>query len=274
MSKLSSAVVINGQPLAPIEVDGQRVVTLAMIDKVHGRADGTAKRNFSNNRARLVEGEDYRELTADEIRTQSLSHVFPARTPKGIVLMETGYLMLVKSLNDDLAWQVQKALVKSYFVSPQMAGIVDHFAPAARSTLGGIVKRVTHAELHEALPALVEPMIERLLDARMLSDRRKLVEGVSALEIAEMAGYTKGNRPRGLIQLITRRIRRYHEDRGILPHRTPHGSCKVLIYVEAVVRRWLTDGGRIEIEAYVAERAGQGKLRLVSAGAKEAFNGQ
>lgn len=153
-------------------------------------------------------------------------------------------------------------------------GVVNNFAPAARSTLGGIVKRVTHAELHEALPALVEPMIERLLDARMLSDRRKLVEGVSALEIAEMAGYTKGKRPRGLIQFITRRIRRYHEDRGILPHRTPHGSCKVLIYVEAVVRRWLTDGGRIEIEAYVAERMGQGKLRLVSAGAKEAFDGQ
>lgn len=87
-----------------------------------------------------------------------------------------------------------------------------------------------------------------------------------------MAGYTKGKRPRGLIQFITRRIRRYHEDRGILPHRTPHGSCKVLIYVEAVVRRWLTDGGRIEIEAYVAERMGQGKLRLVPAMAKEAPN--
>lgn len=153
-------------------------------------------------------------------------------------------------------------------------GVVNQFAPAARSTLGGIVKRVKHAELHEVLPALVEPMIERLLDARMLSDRRKLVEGVSALEIAEMAGYTKRKRPRGLIQFITRRIYRYHVDRGMLPQRTPHGSCKVLIYVEAVVRRWLTDGGRIEIEAYVAERAGQGKLRLVSAGVKEAFNGQ
>ncbi|WP_010339928.1 BRO-N domain-containing protein [Sphingobium yanoikuyae] len=151
-------------------------------------------------------------------------------------------------------------------------GIVNQFAPAARSTLGGIVKRVTHAELQEALPALVEPMIERLLDARMLTDRRKLVEGISALEIAEMAGYTKGKRPRGLIQFITRRIRRYHEDRGILPHRTPHGSCKVLIYVEAIVRRWLIEGGRVAIEAYVSERHGQGKLRLVHA--KEVFNGQ
>lgn len=144
-------------------------------------------------------------------------------------------------------------------------GTVTSFAPAARSTLGGIVKRVTHAELQEALPALVEPMLERMVSERLMSDRRKLIEGVSALEIAEMAGYTKGKRPRGLIQFITARIRRYHEDRGILPHRTPHGSCKVLVYVEAVARRWLSEGGRASIDAYVTERKGQGRLRLVEA---------
>jgi hypothetical protein len=109
-------VVINNVPLMPIEVDGARVVTLAMIDKVHDRREGTAGRIFRENRGRLVEGEDYRELTADEIRRQSLNSVFPPRTPKGIVFTETGYLMLVKSLTDDLAWSVQRSLVKSYFV--------------------------------------------------------------------------------------------------------------------------------------------------------------
>lgn len=36
--------------------------------------------------------------------------------PNGLVLLtESGYLMLVKSFTDDLAWDVQRKLVKSYF---------------------------------------------------------------------------------------------------------------------------------------------------------------
>lgn len=53
------------------------------------------------------------ELTADEIRTQ-----FGARKNAGrsmIVLTKMGYLMLVKSFTDDLAWMIQRQLVKSYF---------------------------------------------------------------------------------------------------------------------------------------------------------------
>lgn len=56
-------------------------------------------------------------MTADEIRRQSLEGVFEARTPKGYLLTESGYLTLVKSLTDDLAWKVQRDLVKGYFQS-------------------------------------------------------------------------------------------------------------------------------------------------------------
>jgi prophage antirepressor-like protein len=146
-------------------------------------------------------------------------------------------------------------------------GMVTNFGPAARSTLGGIVKRVTHAEIEEAfvqvLPALVEPLLERMVNARLLTESRKLVNGISALEVAEMAGYTKGKRPRGLTQFITRKLTRYHHDRGIIPERTPYGSAKVLIYGEAMTRRWLIEGGRKAIEMYVAGKRGQGRLRLV-----------
>lgn len=109
---------IAGVRLVPIEYAGRRVLTLAMMDAAHQRPDGTAGRNFRENRARLVESEDYVEVTADEIRRQSLGHVFPSRTPKGILLTETGYSMLVKSFTDDLAWDVQRQLVKSYFAKP------------------------------------------------------------------------------------------------------------------------------------------------------------
>lgn len=106
----NSPVVINGQSLSPIEVGGQRVVTLAMIDKVHGRADGTARKRFNDHRSRLVEGEDFIVRNSDEAKSLGIT------APNGLTLLtETGYLMLVKSMNDDLAWQVQKQLVKAYF---------------------------------------------------------------------------------------------------------------------------------------------------------------
>jgi len=112
---MSSLVKINDVALAPIDYRGVRVMTLAMMDAVHKRPEGTARRNFNENKARLIEGEDFYEVTADEIRTQSLGDAFAARTARGTLLTETGYSMLVKSFTDDLAWDVQRQLVKSYF---------------------------------------------------------------------------------------------------------------------------------------------------------------
>ncbi len=45
-----------------------------MMGKVHRRPEGTAKRNFSAHRAKLIEGEDYFLLKQrDEIRTVGLA---------------------------------------------------------------------------------------------------------------------------------------------------------------------------------------------------------
>lgn len=112
-----NTVTINNKQLPAVEYRGQRVVTLAMIDEVHQRPEGTARAAFNRNRAHFIEGVDYLELTADVIRTESLTDAFAARTAKGIILFEAGYLMLTKPFNDDLAWKVQRELVNSYFRS-------------------------------------------------------------------------------------------------------------------------------------------------------------
>lgn len=112
---MTSIVQIGSASLDVLEFEGQRVVTLAMVDAVHERPEGTAGRNFRENRDRFIQTEDFFELTSDEIRRQSFGQAFPPRTPKGLVLTESGYLMLVKSFSDDLAWDVQRKLVKSYF---------------------------------------------------------------------------------------------------------------------------------------------------------------
>lgn len=50
------------------------------------------------------------------MRTYKQVTDFVGSNAKEIILItEQGYLMLVKSLTDDLAWEVQRKLVKSYF---------------------------------------------------------------------------------------------------------------------------------------------------------------
>lgn len=100
--------------------DSQRVVTFNDIDKVHQRPKGTASRNFKSNRKHFIKDVDYFLITRDIFngRNPSIKEKLNIETipPKGITLFtETGYLMLVKSFQDDLSWKVQRRLVSSYF---------------------------------------------------------------------------------------------------------------------------------------------------------------
>ena len=112
--------IINNVNLKIKEYKGQRVVTFKDIDMVHGRPAGTAKRNFNKNRDYFIEGEDFFiiELTGDEIRTQFGAGKNAGKTL--ILLTESGYLMIVKSFTNDLAWSVQRELVRTYFRTRQM----------------------------------------------------------------------------------------------------------------------------------------------------------
>ena len=108
------SVCVNNQSLSVKEYAGQRVVTFKDLDMVHQRPEGTARRNFKANSQRFIENEDYflairGDIPMDEFRPLDIP-------PKGITLLtESGYLMLVKSFTDDLAWEVQRQLVKGYF---------------------------------------------------------------------------------------------------------------------------------------------------------------
>lgn len=111
---MQNAITVNNQQLSIKEYQGKRVVTFKDIDMVHKRPEGTAKRNFNSNKTHLIEGEDYYKLQKYEIRT------FGINSPRGgIVVTESGYLMLVKSFTDDLAWTVQRQLVNTYFKQQQ-----------------------------------------------------------------------------------------------------------------------------------------------------------
>ena len=107
-------ITIHNTQLPIVEYRGQRVVTLAMIDQVHERPDDTAGRNFREHRDRLIVGSDYYVIARSEnSEVRGLGFDVPNRGL--IVLTEQGYLMLVKSLTDDLAWTVQRQLASNYF---------------------------------------------------------------------------------------------------------------------------------------------------------------
>lgn len=107
---MTNAITINNQDLALRQYNGQMVITFKDIDLVHNRPQGTAGRKFRVNKKHFIEGEDYFKIQPDEIRRVGI------KSPNGgIVVTESGYLMLVKSFTDDLSWEVQRQLVKTYF---------------------------------------------------------------------------------------------------------------------------------------------------------------
>lgn len=109
-----NTVTINKTALAVKEFRGQRVVTLRDIDEVHQRPEGTARRNFNTNKEHLIEGTDYFKISPNEFRT-AIGNMDSRQNTAVTLITESGYLMLVKSFTDDLAWTVQRELVNSYF---------------------------------------------------------------------------------------------------------------------------------------------------------------
>lgn len=129
---------------------GQPVLTFALIDKVHGRPDGTARRNFNTNKARFIEKEDYFLLSQSDM--EAMDEFRTSANPKGILLItESGYLMLVKSFTDDLSWQIQRQLVRLYFrvkaISQSIPGIPALAAHTRRDIQIGNSKAVNQVQV-------------------------------------------------------------------------------------------------------------------------------
>jgi phage antirepressor YoqD-like protein len=149
--QLSNPIIVCGVPLVPVEYYGARVMTLGMMDTVHQRPDGTARRNFNESKARLINGEDFHKVSANEIRTHKICAISNKAHEDMILLTESGYSMLVKSFTDDLAWEVQRQLVRAYFRSPaQMIAAPDFGDPIAMARAWADAKQAEREEAARA----------------------------------------------------------------------------------------------------------------------------
>lgn len=212
-----SLITIHNTELPVVEYQGQRVVTLAMIDQVHERPEGTAGRNFRENRERFILGVDYLEVTGDEIRQTG---VFPPRTPKGLLMTEQGYLMIVKSLTDDLAWTVQRQLVASYFrPSP---------APLLPQDLPGALRLAANLAEEKAALAL---------------ENQQQAKKIKALEHLFMPGETPTQFAKRLNGVNSQQINAYlMELKWIFnAEKKADSSPKYRVYAIARDRHWLTE---------------------------------
>ena len=111
---MNDIITINGTQLAVKEYNERRVVTFKEIDELHDRPEGTARKRFNDNKQHFIEGEDYYKISPSEFRT-AIGDMDERQQNDVTLITESGYLMIVKSLKDDLAWAVQRELVNSYF---------------------------------------------------------------------------------------------------------------------------------------------------------------
>lgn len=154
---MKQMVKINDKNLPIKEYDGQRVVTFKDIDTVHERSTGSARRNFNTNKKHFIKGTDYFVRNSYEAQSE-----YGIAAPNGLTLItETGYLMLVKSFTDDLAWTVQRQLVNGYFKAKQLSDYEPKSTSAGEvASLLRILVRDMKDQGHS--PETVSAMIEKV----------------------------------------------------------------------------------------------------------------
>lgn len=132
---MNDLVHIGNADISVKEYKGQRVVTFKDIDAVHQRPAGTANKRFLDNKKRFVDGEDFFTVSNSEIRKSLIFPVSDNDYADKTLITESGYLMLVKSFTDDLAWEVQRQLVKNYFGAKKPLSALEQLQLMQQATL-------------------------------------------------------------------------------------------------------------------------------------------
>lgn len=92
---------------------------------MHERKVNDVTNIFNRNKHKLIEGQDYLILSREKYSELfKIVHTFIPNNVKEIPLFtEMGYLKLVKPFTDDLSWEIQDILIKSYFTLKQLQEI-------------------------------------------------------------------------------------------------------------------------------------------------------
>ena len=114
---MNELIIINNEKMDVKEYKNQRVVTAWDIGKVHNRDVGEINKIFNRNKDKFILNEDYFILKIKDFseRFKTIQDFIPNNVKEIVLFTESGYLMLVKTFTDDLSWDIQRQLVKTYF---------------------------------------------------------------------------------------------------------------------------------------------------------------
>ncbi|MFR2774821.1 MAG: ORF6N domain-containing protein [Anaerostipes sp.] len=126
----------------------QKVVTFSDIDTAHCCTKGTTKRNFFNNKGKMVEDEDYFKISYDECRNIVDETDLLKLSGRRVVYLITlnGYLLLVRNLKDELLYPTQREFINKYF------------------TAGNVRTDENNKEAEQSADKYIENMIRRMVD--------------------------------------------------------------------------------------------------------------
>lgn len=251
-------VTVGNSNVAVKEFKGQRVVTFKDIDTVHERPEGTAGRNFRENRDRFVEGEDYFYLEGEKLKVFKQTTNFVGSKARELVLMtEQGYLMLAKSLTDDLSWKVQRQLVSSYFkkeAAPQNEKKLDKPKKESRASVNMTAKIVESVFSKAGVSNLyIAAEVKRIyseagydIKIPLITDKETMPKLYDCTEVAKVLGiYSTSDKPHN--QAVSAIIKKLHisESEIVTTAFSRNGHADVTVQykpsVVEAVKLWLED---------------------------------
>lgn len=210
-------VALGNSEVAVKEFKGQRVVTFKDIDAVHERPEGTARKRFNDNKKRFIDGEDYFKISASEFRTHFNPAYSKQATEDITLITEQGYLMIVKSLTDDLSWKVQRQLVSSYFKKEAAPQKPKEAKRIPLSSINMMVKNIKEAfKEAEVEPIFIAAEMQRIytdsgypVKAPLLTDKETMPKLYDCTEMAKELGiYSASNKPHN--QAVSAIIKKLH----------------------------------------------------------------
>lgn len=177
-------------------------------------------------------------------------------------LNEEQALLIATVSNAPAASVVRRALITT-FVALRRGQAAPALIQDDRKVIGGIMKAVVHKELadvvHELLPSLV---------AKAITDQQYgVVRGLTAGDVIELAGVKDRKGLKSIPRRVSDRLRQYHAEKGAVVSRATLGCSTAYIFDATTTRAWLDDGGKAMIHRWIAERRGQGVLKLLPIGA-------
>lgn len=162
--------------------------------------------------------------------------------------------LLVATLSSAPNAPAVRAMLIRTFVSWRR-GHLDLPAAIDMKAVGGMMKGILAKQLSELIPMMVREQVAE--------QQNSVVRGLSAGQVLALAGISARKGLRGMAPWVSHRLRRFHAQRGVVVRLASLGSSNAYVFDPLVTREWLDAGGRAEIEQKVAERRGQGALRLV-----------